>query len=410
MFFDIVEKTDKYLEYMDYFILGPSVVRCIHSDDLLMNFDLFNASDSNAGSVLLRSKDNGNTWIEQGLIEKSYVYDFNNSRVKSGYGALYSDTDAKVILYVANDTYWEENKIASLWRMRTLYYRLSFDDGYTWTDKKYIVQKGDCYNTKHFMKSVEFGVNMAATVSPLIVRAKDNSLLVPVQVQMLNKDGTLFNPTGMGYMKAGALKAVWNSEKLEYEWDLGEYVTVEPDKSVRGLYEPAFGIIDGKENEILMVMRNSNYTQSDSIIGAKFYSISKDYGYTWSKPEMLLYDDGSIMYSSSSIPKLLNHSNGNLYFIGIINQENPKGNLPRYPLCIAKVDKETKRVIKASVTVIDTKREHHNLSVKTSNVVDYSNHGVYEDKETKNIVVLAPYRENLSQYRCYLNRYVVKVK
>jgi hypothetical protein len=157
-------------------------------------------------------------------------------------------------------------------------------------------------------------------------------------------------------------------------------------------------------------MRNSNYTQSDKITGAKFYSISEDNGYTWSKPEMLLYDDGSIMYSSSSIPKLLNHSNGNLYFIGIINRENPKGNLPRYPLCIAKVDKETKRIIKASVTVIDTKREHHNLSVKTSNVVDYSNHGVYEDKETKNIVVLAPYRENLSQYRCYLNRYVVKVK
>ncbi|HQM97037.1 MAG TPA: sialidase family protein [Clostridia bacterium] len=406
MFFEIIGKNDKYLSYKDYFILGPSVAYCINSEDMLMNFDLFNASDSNTGSLLLRSSDNGSTWVEQGFIEKSYVYDFKNSWVKSGYGALYTDIHAKVMIYVANDTYWEENKLASLWRMRTLYYRLSFDDGYTWTDKKYIIQKGSSYNSKQFIKDVEFGVNMAASVSPVIVRAKDNSLLVSVQIQMLDKDGTLLNPTGMGYMKAGVLKAFWNSETLDYEWDLGEYVTVGLDKSVRGLYEPTYGVINN--NEIMMIMRNSNYRQSDTITGAKFYSISVDNGYTWSEPEMLLYDDGSIMYSSSCIPKVLNHSNGDIYYIGVINEENPKGNLPRYPLCIAKIEKETKRIIKKSVTIIDTKRKNHDLEANTSNVVDYSNHGIYEDKKTGDIVVLAPYREDLTRYSCYLNRYVVK--
>lgn len=406
MFFEIIGKNDKYLRYKDYFILGPSVAYCINSEDMLMNFDLFNASDSNTGSLLLRSSDNGSTWVEQGFIEKSYVYDFKNSWVKSGYGALYTDIHAKVMIYVANDTYWEENKLASLWRMRTLYYRLSFDDGYTWTDKKYIIQKGPSFNSKQFIKDVEFGVNMAASVSPVIVRAKDNSLLVSVQIQILDKDGTLLNPTGMGYMKAGVLKAFWSSEILDYEWDLGEYVTVGLDKSVRGLYEPTYGLIN--KNEIMMIMRNSNYRQSDSITGTKFYSISVDNGYTWSEPEMLLYDDGSIMYSSSCIPKVLNHSNGDIYYIGVINEENPKGNLPRYPLCIAKIEKETKRIIKKSVTIIDTKRKNHDLEANTSNVVDYSNHGIYEDKKTGDIVVLAPYREDLTKYSCYLNRYVVK--
>ena len=187
---------------------------------------------------------------------------------------------------------------------------------------------------------------------------------------------------------------------------LREYVTVGLDKSVRGLYEPTYGVINN--NEIMMIMRNSNYRQSDTITGAKFYSISVDNGYTWSEPEMLLYDDGSIMYSSSCIPKVLNHSNGDIYYIGVINEENPKGNLPRYPLCIAKIEKETKRIIKKSVTIIDTKRKNHDLEANTSNVVDYSNHGIYEDKKTGDIVVLAPYREDLTRYSCYLNRYVVK--
>lgn len=407
MSIQILEKLDKYIKYKDYFIIGPSVAYCPNSDEMLLNADLFNASDSNTGSMLWRSCDDGQTWNDQGLIEKSYVYDFNNSWVKSGYGSIYTDHVANVMVYFANDTYWEENKLASLWRMRTLYYRLSFDDGKTWTDKKYIIQKGSEYNVTHFIKDVEFKKNMAATVTPFVVRAEDNTLLVSVQIQMLNNDGTLLNPTGMGCMKAGALKATWNEQTTEYEWELGDYVTVGLDKSVRGLYEPTFGLLGN--NKVLMIMRNSNYRQSDEIIGAKYYSVSQDDALTWSVPQILMYDDNTIMYSSSCIPKLINHSNGNLYFIGVINDENPQGNLPRYPLCIAKVDKNSLKIIKESITVIDTKRENHEISVKTSNVVDYSNQGVYEDKKTGNIVVLAPYREDLTQYYCYLNKYIIKV-
>ncbi|HPJ76449.1 MAG TPA: sialidase family protein [Clostridia bacterium] len=405
--FELLEKQDKYLSYKDYFILGPTVAYCNNSDEMIMNFDLFNGSDSNTGSLILRSLDNGLTWQEQHMIEKSYVYDFKNSWVKSGYGALYTDEVANVMVYFANDTYWEENKLASLWRMRTLYYRISFDNGHTWTDKKYIIQKGMSYDKTHFIKEVEFEKNMAAMVSPLVVRSQDGTLLLSVQIQVLNDDGTLLNPTGMGFMKAGALKGTWNKDKLEYEWDINQYVTVGLDKSVRGLYEPTFGLLDN--NKVIMIMRNSNYRQSDKIIGTKFYSVSNDNGYTWSEPKMLTFNDGSIMYSSSCIPKLLNHSNNKLYYIGVINEKNPEGNLPRYPLCIAEVDKKSCKVIKDTVMVIDTKRSNHETMEKTSNVVDYSNHGVYEDKLTGNLVVLAPYREDLTKYPCYLNRYVVKV-
>ncbi len=403
----LIDKKDKYLDHKNYYVLGPSVVYCPNSDDMLLNADLFDNSDSNTGSMLWRSLDKGLTWQEEDLIEKSHVYDFKNSKVKNGYGALYTDHKAKVIMYFANETYWVENKLDSVWFMRKLYYRLSFDQGHTWTDKKYVIQKGDKYNSIDFLRDGSFGKNMVASVSPYIVRTLDDSLLISVQVQMLNEDGSLYNPTTMGYMKAGALRASWNKDKLEYDFEIDSYVTVDPKFSTRGLYEPAFGYIDN--NNLIMLMRNSNYTKDKDILGVKYFSISKDQGKNWTKPEMLKYDDDKLVYSSSCIPKLLNHSNGNLYFIGVINEDNPKGNLPRYPLVIAQVDKKTCRIIKDKMLVIDDKRENHIIKEGIKNVVDYSNHGIYEDKFTKRIIVLAPYREDLSNYKSYLNRYEIEV-
>ncbi|HHV96711.1 MAG TPA: exo-alpha-sialidase [Clostridiaceae bacterium] len=413
----IKETIDSYLSYKDYYILGPSIAYCPNTKakgyrDMLLMADLFNASDSNTGTMLWRSTDGGKTWTIQDYIEKSYVYDFNNSWVKSGYGAIYSDEKTGVMIFLANDTYWENNKIQSLWKKRTLYYRLSFDNGYTWTNKKYIIQKGkdpfgQTYDKIHFLKDVYFGRNMAASVSPLIIKTYDGSILVSVQVQITNEKGELINPTGWGYMKAGAIKGSWNEENLDYEWDLGEYASVSLNESTRGVYEPAFGKI--RDNKLIMVMRGSNASRRDEIMGVKFYSTSKDNGYTWSKPLPLKYDDDTVMYSSSCIPKLINHTNGRLYYIGVINDSNPDGNLPRYPLCIAEIDMENCCVIKDSVTVIDTKRKNQDDSAKDSHVVDFSNHGIYEDKNTGDIIVFAPFRPNLKNYACVLNKYVISV-
>jgi hypothetical protein len=414
----LLDKIDEYLQCSDYYLLGSSAVYCENRNkkgykDMLLINDLSNGSDSVIGTMLWRSKDDGATWEEQGFLEKSYIYDFNNSSVKSGYGALFSDEKTGVVIFFANDTYWEKGEIKSLWKKRTLYYRLSFDNGYTWTDKKYVVQKGSdskgiSYDHIHFLKDVNFGKNMAASVTPLIIRADDNSLLVSVQVQITDDSGELTNPTGMGFMKCGALKGLWNEEKLDYVWELGDYASVGPEMSTRGVYEPTFGKI-GKDSYI-MVMRGSNMGMSDKIDGIKFYSISNNNGLTWSMPAPLKYDDGSTMYSSSTIPKLILHSNGRLYFIGIINKENPNGNLPRYPLCIAEVDTQKLCIIKDTVTVLDTKRAFHDDTIKGANNIDFSNHGVYEDEKTGENIVFAPFRTDLTRYGSVINKYVVKVK
>ena len=189
--------------------------------------------------------------------------------------------------------------------------------------------------------------------------------------------------------------------------ELVDYAAVTPEESTRGVYEPTFGRIGS--DSFIMIMRGSNMHNSDKIEGVKFYSITHDNGLSWTKPIPLKYNDGTTMYSSSSIPKLIMHSNGKLYFIGVINETNPNGNLPRYPLCIAEVDTKNFSIIKDSVTILDTKRAFHDEALKGSNVVDFSNQGIYEDEKTGDIIVLAPFRTDLSCYKAVINKYVVKV-
>ena len=122
----LLSKIDTYLQYSEYYLLGPSVVYCNNRNingykDMLLMIDSFNASDSNVGTMLWRSTDDGTTWNFQDFIERSYIYDFNNSSVKSGYGALYSDEKTGVVIFFANDTYWEKGEKSKAYGKRGLF-------------------------------------------------------------------------------------------------------------------------------------------------------------------------------------------------------------------------------------------------------------------------------------------------
>ena len=405
------------------FTLGPSVRRCPLKDmpgygDLLMSVDAFDGSDSNTGVHLLRSRDNGETWTEQEVLEKSYVCDFNGGEMKCGYGGLCVDEITGVLILFSSELLARNGDINNGKRFRRIFYRLSFDNGFTWTDKRMIVQqgrdeKGVPYDRNHFMSGVTYGVNMAANISPIELRADDGSLLVGVQMQAVDEQGALVEPSGFMFLKCGALKAFWNAKKADYDWQFGQWVQVDWHMSTRGVYEPTFARLG--ENSVLMVMRGSNMRFRDSIDGQKFFSVSHDNGLTWTEPRPLAYDDGGTMYSSSCIPKLLCHSSGRVFFVGVICNENPDGNLPRWPLCIAEINMATMTIRRDSVLYIDGRRDFHKKAqeeaAKTGqrlNHIDYSNHTVYEDDEG-NIVVLAPFRFDLSKWENVLNRYVIAV-
>ena len=134
-----------------------------------------------------------------------------------------------------------------------------------------------------------------------------------------------------------------------HHWTAGGRLAISPDKSSRGLMEPAAAeLTDGR---VLIIFRGSN---TKTTPGRKWFTVSGDGGKTLSAVEELKYDDGTSFYSPSSYHAMIRHSQTKkLYWLGNICATPPKGNSPRYPLVITEVDEAIPALRKATVTAID---------------------------------------------------------
>jgi len=398
-------KKSAFLNEREGFWLGPSTVTCTDGT-LLLAADCMEKSDGVIYSVLWRSFDNGETWQKQGKFEHCEAYDGGMRR--DGYGGMYADPETGTVFYFGNEVYWDNDELDSTWRYRKPYYRISDDCGHTWSDKQFMVQNGSdedgAYDETHFMKGVTFGRNMATTVVSKVAALSDGSILLGMQRQ-IPEGAVNAGPTGMGFLEAGAMKGRWNPKTNRFDWTFGDWTGLPFEITTRGLYEPSLAELPN--GDIYMLCRGSNYTRSDDIIGCKFYCVSKDGGMRWSESKPVLYDTGEIMFSSSCSTKLVSHSNGKLFFVGVINDKNPRGNLPRYPLCVAEIDQNTLTVKKDSVFVIDTKPD--DMDDTNTLPVDFSNHWACEDESTGDLIVMAPFRPDLSRLDGYLNYYRISV-
>lgn len=409
----IIEKTEAYFPCDgDMSISGPSVALCPRKGipgegDMALTFDLMDRKKSNLTTSIYRSGDGGQTWKFQSVFEHKFVYDMKGSSRRDGYGSVFSDVAHGVMLYFGTELYFEHDDPSSPYNKRKIYYRISFDNGYTWSDKRQIIQKGinsagQMYNKTNFMDGVKFGCNMANFVVPNCVMTQDSAITLGVCSQAVDSKWRKIDYTGEGFMRAGVVKAVWNAADLAYDFTFGSWAAAEAEHSTRGIFEPTLAMVNGER--LMMVTRGSNASSSKTA-GSKFFLLSNDCGLTWSHPEPLLYDDGSVMYSSSSRPVLFAHSCGRLFYVGVINSSNPSGNFPRYPLCIAEVDKYSCRVKRRSVLKIADKP----VGVRQKGAkypVDFTGHWAYEDRGG-NIVILVPNRPDLDKFGRQLDRYVL---
>ena len=196
--------------------------------------------------------------------------------------------------------------------------------------------------------------------------------------------------TGSPYMipvEAGCFIGEWKNNRLE--WELSERLKIDPNLSSRGLDEPT--IIELNDGCMLIIFRGSNMSITHQP-GYRWYSISKDKGYSWSKVSPLKYDTGENFFSPATGSRLIRNSgNGKLYWIGNILKENPDGNWPRYPLQIAEVDEKKIAVIKETVSVIEDKQRGD------SPFVQFSNFRVYEDRETNEFVLTMARIQEISE-------------
>jgi hypothetical protein len=185
-------------------MLGPTFARCPNPNvpdcgSMIMNVACFDGPDSGVGNLMYRSYDEGESWVEEGFIEKSYMCDREGSMLKvGGNAALYTDEKAGVMLFTSNEMYWSKNKFQSTKQCARQFYRLSFDNGHSWGYKRYIVMPG--MNSVNPIPDVVYGRNFALSMASQTRRADDDSLLVALQCQIVDSEGkevTALNQPGV---------------------------------------------------------------------------------------------------------------------------------------------------------------------------------------------------------------------
>jgi len=242
-----------------------------------------------------------------------------------------------------------------------------------------IVHQGNEFDATHPLPGVYTGKNCVmlgdSTCRPITM--KDGSILVPVQITPLGPDGRYHNPGGgYTYTEAAVLHGRWQGRVLM--WRMSDRVKGDPQLSTRGMVEPSIAALDN--GRLLMVMRGSNDQKFD-LPSHRWVSYSTDGGWKWSTPEPWTYDNGKAFFSPSSCSQLLRHSGGKLFWIGNINQNNPRGNRPRYPLYLGQVDSRSGVLVRESLIVVDDRQTGED------EILTLSNFYAREDRETRQIVI-----------------------
>ena len=332
-------------------------------------------SDRPSETYVSFSDNNGETW---GSERKIATYVVNKDMVTRYSFMPWLDKENNILfLFSTEITMYHDEVLSGLARRKT-FYQISKDRGYTFTKKKQIIEEGNEFDEVHYMKNVWYGRN-SASIGNIPLKISRNEILIPMYYFPLSDDGGLYNPIGAyTYTNVIFLHGFWKNGYTKLEFQSSEPLTIDPFLSTRGLSEPATEMLSN--GELITIMRGSNDKRKD-LPGYKWVSVSDDSGWTWSKPKPFTYDDGEKIFSPASFSVLYKHSSGRIFWIGNISKKNPIGNWPRFPLVIGELDEEKYSLKRNTITIIDTKKEYEKDSLQLSNF------SVYEDRETKEIIV-----------------------
>lgn len=348
------------------------------------------------------SMDNGATWKNSITKNPPVVADklvkTNNSRrtpvsslfdPKTGFFATFVNAidDDNVDLSIS-----EPNGALNTYYLR---YEVSADSGKSWLFDEPVVQEGD-FTPKHPVPGVHIGRNAIFMGDrgciPIITKA--GTILFPTHATILGPGAQLQNPGGgPSYTDVIVLRGKWQKDG-HILWTGSTRVQADPGASTRGVIEPTLAQLEN--GRILMVMRGSNGGTLDKeykLPGYKWFSYSDDDGMTWSDPAPWKYDDGTSFYSPSSMSVLFRHSSGRVFWMGNITPDNPKANLPRYPLVFGEVNQKNMQLIRATVLTVDDVKP----SDKNKGRIDISHLSVTEDPVTHEIILTYP--RNYNSYK-----------
>ena len=355
----------------------------------LMKFYSYIArSDTTETSYVQFSEDNGATWSAAEEIITGQLTAGGTERYYYRNSIVHED---KLISMKIKGVLPTDDPIEGLKHWST-WYLVSKDGGKTNIIEEQVILDGPDYDENHPVDGVWAGKNSLMmgdrTELPIITKHQsdnscNNHILLPVQITPTGEDGCYYNPGG-GYTYH--YSAVIHGEFLKdgkVRWFyITEPVNNKPEESTRGAIEPT--IIELMDGRILMVMRGSNGGKKDvecKMPSYRWFSVSHDGGKKFTEPRPWTYTDGYKFYSPSSCSQLMEHSNGKYYWLGNINKQNSRANMPRNPLYICEVDQETLLLKKDSRCIIA------DVEAGQSQDTTFSNFYAREEKETGDVLV-----------------------
>jgi len=342
------------------------------------------ASDKADNMEISRSVDNGKTWSspEEIIVVKKTTEGIMRRIIRPGW--IDPATGNLLIMdrVIIGKT---DSVLARFGRGTTMGYIVSRDGWRTETVRE-TVEPGNVkrmedglLKDERYPKQPIFSMMYGDRTGQLIRNGK-GEILQPVQLVLFDPEGKkLYNP-GKAYTFTQAAVLIGEPRKdHRIDWTISSRVELELDRSTRGAIEPTLAkLADGR---ILMVVRGSNDRSAKKIPGYKWFSISEDGGHIWGDFKPWTYTNGENFYSPSSCSQLVQHSNGNTYWLGNITPKNPTGNLPRWPFVIGQVDSKSGLLMKETVVTVDEPQKDDNTRMMLSNFF------AYEDRDSNEILL-----------------------
>jgi len=328
------------------------------------------------------SRDNGQTWPETAPAKDAYAVPGGTHRVWPC--EHFVDPVNGRQIYTSIEGTFAKDELEQGFKVYYLTYRTSADGGRTTLAEERIIQRG--YPPENPVPGVWIGRNAFMTSGPnSMLRLPDGRILMVIGKSVLAPGGDLYNPHGsLCWLEVLALFGTWRDDG-KLDWTSGPVISLSPELSTRGIFEPTLAQLpDGR---ILMVARGSNGGPGDpegKHPAHKWYSVSSNGGFTWTYPEPWKYTDGAAFYSCSSMPQLLPHSNGKLYWMGNISETKPVGNGLRDKLYIGEVDQKSLMLKRESLFLI-AQRSPNDPPTQLSNF------NAHEDRATKEIAIYLPW-------------------
>jgi len=270
-----------------------------------------------------------------------------------------------------------------------IWYRTSNDNGATFTSLEQVIVKG--YTSMNPIEGVEIGRNgYNVDATRPIVRASNGEIMIPIGLHPWDKENQkIYLPNAGAYMfqDAGVLIGKWLPDGSGMEFEFGEWLRIDHNKSTRGLSEPTIAELN-TNGHFAMVSRGSNLARLELPCYA-WVSFSDDYCRTWSEPEPLTYSSGENFFVTTAHSTLIkSRVNGKTYWIGNLQHENPRASIPRYPLAIGEIDLDNFGVIKETVIEIDTRQPEDG-----GENMQLSNFSILESDKRAEIIVVLTRRE-----------------